>query len=184
MHETLVHVTGVGSSAIDIGIAAGAGILGAILGASTAGGITFWMDRRQERIRARAGARLLRSDFEKAAATCGVAQAAQQWTHHLDLKIDGWDDFRDVIAARLSATEWDEVNLAVSMARNLQEAQEATRRQRGGSDVDSSPSQPLQPIGVMLMARMRQQMTKAYNVLASLAEGPEATENFGLPLSE
>jgi hypothetical protein len=181
MHETLVHVSGVGSSAVDIAIAAGAGILGAILGATTGGAINFWLDRRRELTRARAGARLLRSDFEKAAATFGVAEALRQWTPHLDLKIDGWGDFRDVIAARLAAADWDEVNGAVSMVRNFQEAQEAMRRQHGSGDKDTSPTKQLNFTELTLMGMYRKQMTKAYNVLAMLAEGPVANETFGTP---
>lgn len=180
MHETLVHVTGVGSSAVDIGIAAAAGIFGAILGATTGGGINFWMDRRREQIRARAGARLLRSDFEKVAATFGFASTVQQWTPHLDLKIAGWDDFRDVIATQLTAADWDEVNAAQTMVRNFQEAQEATRRLQNPA-ADTSPTKQLNPIEAAFMDGIRKQMTKAYNVLAPLAEGPQADEKFGLP---
>jgi hypothetical protein len=181
MHETLVHVTGVGSNAVDVGIAAAAGIFGAVLGATTGGGINFWLEKRREATRARAGARLLRADFEHAAAMFGVAQASKRWILSLDVEVDGWDDFRDVLAAQLDSSQWDEVDTAVRLIRSVQEAQEATRRQYVSAERPMPPSRSLDAQEIEQMGRQRNQARLAYNVLAQLARGQRAGETFGLP---
>jgi hypothetical protein len=180
VHETLVHVTGVGSNAVDVGIAAAAGIFGAILGATTGGGINFWLEKRREATQARAGARLLRADFEHAAAMFGVAEASKRWILSLDVEVHGWNDFRDVLAAQLDSSQWDEVDTAVRLIRSVQEAQEATRRQYASAERPMPPSRSLDQDEVEQMAYQRNQARLAYNVLAPLAKGRQVDETFGV----
>jgi hypothetical protein len=181
LHETFVHVTGVGSDAVYLVITAAAGILGAILGAGATGLASFKLERRRELTRARAGARLLRADFEKAAAMFGVIQVKKQLLLHVDFKIDGWGDFRDVIAGELDAAEWNEVDGAVRMVRTVQEAQEAIRRQYEAGEMPMPPTRTIDHDEAHSMEARREQMAKAYNVLTALAGGPQADETFGVP---
>ena len=180
MHETLVHVTGVGSNAVDVGVAAAAGIFGAVLGATTGGGINFWLEKRREATRARAGARLLRADFEHAAAMFGVAEGTKRWILTLDVEVQGWDDFRDVLAAQLDSSQWDEVDTAVRLIRSVQETQEATRRQYTSADHPMPLTRSLGQDEVEQMAYQRNQARLAYNVLAPLAKGRQVDETFGV----
>lgn len=183
VHEMLVHVTGVGSDSASLIIAAAAGILGGILGAGATGLANFKLERRRELARARAGARVLRADFEKAAAMFGVTQMKKQVLLHVDFKIDGWDDFRDVIGAELDGAQWNEVDGAVRGVRTVQEAQEALRRQYERGEISMPPTRLIDQEEARLMDARREQMTKAYNVLAPLAEGSQADKTFGLPSS-
>ena len=181
MHETIVHVTGVGSSASSLVIAAVAGVVGAILGAGASGFASFKLEKRREKARARAGARLIRSDLETVAMLFGAAETRRQWPLTIDLPTEGWRQFRDVVASELQPTAWDDVEAAIAVIATQQAIQEFSRRPDPQGRPPQSLLQELDDKNVARMHMGRRQMGQAYNALAKLAEGATVGQDFGSP---
>jgi hypothetical protein len=130
-------------------MAAWFGLGGVILGALITGGFGYLNQLRKERAEAaaerrredtevRRGARLIDADLifaEAAARTC--VEKSQWWVSDRRLTVEGWQQYRDVIASKLPWADWVAVLVAITAVGHLQGAKdEAAKLQRAKMAID------------------------------------------------
>jgi hypothetical protein len=108
-------------------IAGTAAVVGALVGALAGGLVEAWLDHRRQQARARAGARLLRSDLKSASQYLGMAVASGMWEFQWSGTTPSWEDYRDVLASFLKPPEWEAVDAGVSRIHSAQTAEMATQ---------------------------------------------------------
>lgn len=110
-------------------------LAGVLIGALITSGFNFWLARRQERAdkatdarAVRVAARLIDDEFLGAeVAAAGAIQKKKWWLPSIRFSLDGWQQYREVIAGRLSAADWRAVMVAAMAVGHLQETREAER---------------------------------------------------------
>lgn len=164
-------------------IAATAALLGGVLGAIAGGLSDYFLERRREQARARAGARLLRSDLRVAAGRLGTAIESSSWLRVWDPSVECWDEYRDVLAISLGPSAWDCVEKAVSRIRQIDgNVSKAIAGAPLAALVRSPVEAKLEPAVIPGLRLIRENARSAYNALAQLAEGELADETFGAAL--
>lgn len=165
-------------------IAGGAGVLGGVLGALAGGVPDYLLQRGRSNARAKAGARLLRTDLAVAAGILGRAAIERVWDVGIVPRIEVWEEYRDTLALALGQDQWQQVERAVSRVRfqqvNMEPWHEPVpillraiwpRPTRLPLDRDTAQG------ASAVVAALRE----GYNALAELSGGPLADETFGRP---
>jgi hypothetical protein len=156
-------------------IAGAAAVLGALVGVVGGGAVEAWLERRRQEARARAGARLLRSDLKDASQYLGIAEAGDLWEVQWEVTLPSWGEYRDVLASFLKPPEWKAVDEGVTNFRNAQ-----TRRLISQGEFDERRQViVLRPYIKDNMRKWIDQAGAAYNALGSLAEGEPFEGDFG-----
>jgi hypothetical protein len=166
-------------------IAAAAALLGGVLGAIAGGLSDYFLQRRSEKARARAGARLLRSDLRVVAGRFGAAADEKAWFRWWGSSVDSWDDYRYILAASIDTNRWNIVERGVS--RILQIESNFATAEQGPSRIAAllgRTKAPLDPQEVADLRSVQQDAKRAYDALAHLAKGPVAGENFGTSIGD
>jgi hypothetical protein len=166
-------------------IAAAAALLGGVFGAVAGGLADYFLQLRSEKARARAGARLLRSDLHVAAGRFGAAADEKAWFSWWEPAVHSWDEYRYILAASIDASRWKIVERGVS--RVLQIESSFATAEQGPSRIAAllgRTKEPLDPREVADLRSARHDAECAYNALARLAKGPVADESFGTAIED
>jgi hypothetical protein len=168
-------------------IAAGAALLGGVFGAIAGGLADYFLERRREKAKARAGARLLRSDLRVVAGRCRTAAELKAWLRPWGPVIEAtWDEYRDILAASLDTDRWTTVEKAVSLTRQIESI--VAKAERAESPVVAlvrgRTEAPLAPEAVESLTRIGAEARRAFDALADLAKGPVADDTFGTPIRD
>jgi hypothetical protein len=150
-------------------IAAGAALLGGVLGAVAGGFAEYVLEKRREIVRARAGARLVRSDLLTVAHRFGLVMENREWSEVNRLSTEAWNSYREVIAMSLDGGSWEVVEGAMSDICTMEEVLALFEAQSPGAD-----GRVLSPDTIDILLGIRTKAFDAYNVLSFLAQGPEA----------
>lgn len=156
-------------------IAAGAALFGGVLGAVAGGVSDYLLERRREKVKARVGARLVRSELASLAEMCAIAATDGKWRLTWDASVPRWDEYGPVLAAHLSGSDWTKVDTPIRALRGL--AAGIAKLDAHGHPTTLTPE--LGPLAVQGMTQLREQLRQAYNALAKLSDGPEADSTFG-----
>ena len=156
-------------------IAAGASILGGLLGAVGGGLSDYFLERHRNKTKAAAGGRLIRSELLTAAEQMWIAEESGHWKIWFDFSMKDWDVYRDSLAGALDPGSWATVDQAVRGVRGLE---------TGVAKLDKygTPSAPELPLGAEAIAAFavhRKRVASAYDALAPVAKGPKASGEFG-----
>jgi hypothetical protein len=157
-------------------IAGGAGVLGALAGALGGGAADYALERRQSRIKARAGARLVRSALQGVAEALVLLEEDGKMRLWMDWSIPAWDDYADVLATAVDARAWTLVDEGVRLTRSLHQGME--RMDKFGNRPRSIEVELGQKARDGLPMH-REKVRLAYNSLSRLAQGKDADAAFG-----
>lgn len=156
-------------------IAAGAALLGGVLGAIAGGLSEYFLERHRNRTKAQAGARLVRSELLTAAEQMWSAEQSSKWKLWFDFSMKTWDAYRDSLAAALKPEPRGTVDEAIRGVRGLDVGIE--RLDRYGTPTTSEPA--LEANSVRAFTVQRGRVRSAYDALAPLAKGAKASGEFG-----
>jgi hypothetical protein len=141
------------------------GLVGAALGAFFGGYREYWLERRREVARARAGARLIRHDLAHADGHLKEALDSGDWRRFWITQVEHWDEYHDLLAAHLDSDEWESVARAVDTLRHIE------------AEVVRADPPPTDAFRWAVSEAQRERMTegctealRAYNALAKLAD--------------
>jgi hypothetical protein len=153
-------------------IAAGASLLGGVLGAVGGGVADYVLEKRRQSATGRAAARLLRAELSGCARTLRNIEATQVWQRFHVVETPSWDKYRNELALILRSDDWTVVEYAVTSLSHW-----AT----GLTRIGTLPAQGTKLDDVTGLSDMRERMRLAYNALSGLAEGTSLSANeFGL----
>lgn len=141
----------------------------------TGGIVDSLRDGRRSGRNAKAGARLLRSEFEQLAEQLVLVESDRQWRIFYSFDIPSWDGYSDLLAGRLDSERWARVEAAVRVLRALEHGMKLLAQY-------GTPPSPIIPLGADAMVQIpesRERAREAYNALAKLVGGSEVRENFG-----
>jgi hypothetical protein len=88
------------------------GLVGVVVGAVVAGGVDYALDRRRERAGLRAALRLVEDEYKDLLSVVAIVLQMRvwppsDWQAWRSTSRDQWETHRDVLAARLSAADWE-----------------------------------------------------------------------------
>jgi|ERR1700722_5325235 len=153
---------------MDTAIISGASAIGGALVGALGGGIADWrLERHRGRLRAKAGARLLRAELSISEKRLTAAIRELHWWPFYRMSMQPWNDYRDVMAEELGTEHWTEVSQSVIELQALDDGM------RTAPTYD--PARPLQinmSVGTN-MINLRANAIRAFNALADLAEDDE-----------
>jgi hypothetical protein len=158
-------------AAIELDVAAAATLLGAVLGVGLGGLITYLLERRREKARARAGARLVRHDLAHAADHLREAQEQGVWRAFWITRVEHWNEYRDLLAEHLDTVRWETVAEAVGDLRHIQVEMKELELVAGETRYVQISDQ-----GRERVMAGRKEACLAYNALAKLAGGDEVEQ--------
>jgi hypothetical protein len=156
-------------------IAAGASILGGLLGAVGGGLSDYFLERHRNKTKATAGARLIRSELLTAAEQIWSAEESGKWKIWFDFSMKNWDAYGDSLAGALDSDLWAIVDQAVRGVRGL--ATGVAKLDEYGTPI--APELPLGAASISAFAVHRKRVASAYDALATLANGAKASGEFG-----
>jgi hypothetical protein len=159
-------------------IAAGASLLGGLLGAVGGGISDYFLERNRNQTKAVAGARLVRSELLTAAEQMWSAEESGKWKIWFDFSIRTWDAYGDSLAIALDANRWATVDQAVRGIRGL----DTGIRKLDQYGAPSSHEITLGENAVKAFEVQRKRVRFAYDALAPLAKGAIALGEFGKDL--
>jgi hypothetical protein len=156
-------------------IAAGAALLGGVLGAIAGGLSEYFLERHRNKTKAQAGARLVRSELLTAAEQMWGAEQNSKWKLWYDFSMKTWDVYRDSLAAALKPEPWGTVDEAVRGVRGLDVG--IQKLDKYGRPTTIEPA--LEANSVKAFKVQRGRVRSAYDALAPLAKGAKASGEFG-----
>jgi hypothetical protein len=156
-------------------IAAGAALVGGVLGAIVGGLSEYAQERHRNKTKARAGARLVRSELLTAAEQMLSAEESGKWKIWFDFSMAAWDAYGDSLAAALKPDAWGTVDEAIRGVRGL--ARGLDKLDKYGMPV--APELDLEPNSLKAFAGHRERVRSAYDALAKMAKGKKASGEFG-----
>jgi hypothetical protein len=151
-------------------IAAGAALLGGVLGALTGGVVDWALERRRERAKAKAGARLIRSKLHTVAVQIGISESDGHWRSAWEMSLEEWESYRDVLAPALSVSQWAAVDNGVRLIRLLDYGIKVVETEEDGPKARTF----LAPSAIEGLPELREVARLAYNALGPIAEGETA----------
>jgi hypothetical protein len=157
-------------------VAAGAALFGGVLGAIAGGLSEYFLERHRSRTKARAGARLVRSELLTAAEQMWIVEQGSKWKLWFDFSMKTWDAYRDSLAAALKPEPWGTVDEAVRGVRGLGIGIDRLDRY-GMPTTTTEPA--LEANSVRALTAQRRRVRSAYDALALLAKGAKASGEFG-----
>jgi hypothetical protein len=128
---------------------AGIGFIGVIVGGALAGGVSYVLERRRERVALRVAARLIEEDLRTAyAAVSASVEAGCRWAWPADTKIvtSCWNDQRGLIAANVPHSDWRKVTRAVRRIHRLQDERGNDQQWQKASERQATRLRELQTI--------------------------------------
>ena len=141
------------------------GAVGGALVGATAGGIIEWLlGTRREKALAKAGARLVAGEIAGAESQLAAAQHSGQWLAFYGVPIDSWIEYRDVLAMKLSQSDFEAVSQAVMVLEAVR--QKMLESPRFKEEVAKNGFHPVDP---QKIRPIREEAASAYNALAGLA---------------
>ena len=159
-------------------IAAAAALLGGVLGAIAGGLSEYFLERHRNKTKARAGARLVRSELLKAAEQMWISEESCAWKYWFDFSIKTWDAYGDVLASELDPDRWASVDEAVRNVRAIGFGIEELNRKFGEAP---APELALEASSVAGFSTQRKELQVAHDALARLAKGATSSGEFGKP---
>jgi hypothetical protein len=156
-------------------IAAGAALLGGVLGAIAGGLSEYFLERHRNKTKARAGARLVRSELLTAAEQMWSAEQSSRWKIWFDFSMKTWDAYRDSLAGALEPGPWATVDEAVRGVRGLDVGIE--KLDKYGTPATAEPALDANSVKAFTVQRGR--VRSGYDALAPLAQGAKASGEFG-----
>lgn len=153
----------------DAFIAGAAAILGGVVGATAGGLVDLFLECRREKATARAGARLIAADLTAADTALKSVESDDKWWVFFDTRVSAWDEYRNVLAVRLSNEGFEAVSDAVIALNSLTHMLPIQRDEAEPYGVLSEPA-------IKQLGTIRDAVGAAYNALARLA-GHDAIED-------
>jgi hypothetical protein len=141
------------------------GAVGGALVGATAGGVIDWLlGSNREKVLAKAGARLVAGEVAGAESQLASAQHSGEWWAFYGIPITSWTEYRDVLAMKLSQSDFEAVSQGVM---NL----EAFRQQMPDSPRfrEQTARHGFVRVNPQKIKPIREEAAKAYNALANLA---------------
>jgi hypothetical protein len=137
------------------------------------GGITFWvqhlLNRTRQKGEAKAAARVVQGDLGVAASRLkDFVVDDPRWFGFDDLRLPHWAEQQGILALELSADDWEVVSQSALESRWLSESMD--RAFAPGGPHEGAPFVALSENAIGRMRLGWENATKAYNVLAPLAE--------------
>ena len=142
-------------------------MLGAIVGATAGGTVEAVLEGRREAARAKAGARLVAGDLAMADSRLKSIEGDRKWWVFMELKIRAWEEYRDVLAVRLSNEEFEAVSQAVVGLTELGDKMPSDLLAKHGGRFIK-----LQESAVEAFGPIRREAADAYNALSELGGHP------------
>jgi hypothetical protein len=142
------------------------------------GGVTFWvqdvLNRRRQKGEAKAAARVVQGDLGMATSRIkDMVVDDHRWFSFDDLRLPHWTEQQGTLALELSADDWEAVSQSALELRWVTEAMD--RAFGPGGPHEGERVAPLGEDSITSLRKGWDNATKAYNVLAPLAETkPEA----------
>lgn len=153
---------------MDAAIIAGASAIGGALVGTLGGGVVDWrLERRRARLRAKAGARLLRADLSITEKRLAAAIRELQWWPFYNTDIRPWDDYRDVMAEEFDNESWSAVSQS---AIELQALDEGMRK---APTTDPTAPRRITRDSATNILNLRANAIRAFNALGPLADDDE-----------
>jgi hypothetical protein len=108
------------------------GLVGTLVGALATFEGTQFTARRDIEARRRAAGRLLQEDLQFARTRCRHALNNRRfWSPRYDLRLDGWERYRETVSQQLADAQWHDVASAVAAMRGVQTKCDALRTRYG-----------------------------------------------------
>ncbi len=95
------------------------GLVGVVVGAGITAGMSFLVERRQEKRRAIVGLLLLEAELQRVSAVLYGALEHGVWTRDTDMEIRMWVDYGPTLAAELRRDDWNFLALGVYSAASV-----------------------------------------------------------------
>jgi hypothetical protein len=127
------------------------------------------LNRRRQKGEAKAAARVVQGDLAIAASRLkDMGKDDHRWFGYDDLRLSHWADYEGPLAPELTAADWEVVSQSALELRGLSEGME--RALGSGGPHEDKPFVGLSKNSIGKLRLMWENATKAYNVLAPLAE--------------